>query len=89
MTDQVDDCHRPSNNAVTTPIAYCPERGNGTEPRVGRVFAAYPGYRIHSNLNPEGVELWCNPFRVDVLRKLSQGRPQKTRPTLGSETLPC
>jgi hypothetical protein len=42
MTDQVDDCHWPSINAVTTPIAYCPERGNGTEHRVGRVFAANP-----------------------------------------------
>jgi hypothetical protein len=44
------------------------------------VFCDQPWDRIHSNLNPEGVEFERNPFRVDITFAFPQGWRKARQP---------
>jgi hypothetical protein len=74
--------------AILNNMSECPVRALSQSPGLAAFFAANPGEKGTKGVNPEGVASKSNPFRVDWNEFNTQGRPQKTRSTLGFEDQP-
>jgi hypothetical protein len=57
-------------------------------PGLAAYYAAYPGYRIQANSTLTGLRLHSTLSGLIALGNPSQGRPQKTRPTMGFDRMP-